>query len=495
MSSFKSFTTMFMSKKRYCPNSHKLIGAIAIASSMFCSFAHADSASYSYDYDEFGNVKYKSTSHGGYGYYLTYDVLGRAKSKLLIWDDIPVNYEYNGQNQLIRVAEGTDSFGLRGTYTYDGLGNQLSATLPETGTSTFSYDIAGNLLSKTDAKGQVTNYSYDALNRLKRISYSDGNAINYTYDQGANAKGRVSQISDQNGSIQYTYDVYGRILSDTRSVAVNSSTVTGTILYQYDSAGRLSSQTYPNGRRVSYTRDALGHISQIDTSKDGVTNTVLSQVAYRPFEGMQSYRNSAGQTYTRNFDTSGRVVNFTLNNQVQAINYNPAGQIVGIGEIGNAARQATFGYDQFNQLISYVTPQTTQNFTNMLKGEYIYKDVDGVRTTYNSGVKRQLTQVAGSKTSNIISDANGSITDNSDAQFSYDARGRMNSVTNSAGVVQYVVNALGQRAQKTVLDKSANVLSRTTYYYDKNGKLINERTGAFDVDYIYLENTPVAVIK
>ncbi|MFZ6658594.1 hypothetical protein [Undibacterium sp. TJN19] len=207
---------------------------------------------------------------------------------------------------------------------------------------------------------------------------------------------------------------------------------------------------------------------------------------------MQSYTNSAGQAHVRNFDSLGRVASYTLNNQVQAISYDVNSRITGIAETGNPARQATFAYDDLSQLTSYITPQTTQAFTYGMVGEYIYKDINGARTVYGNNSTRRLVQV---ESTNIVSDPNGSITNNGDAKFSYDARGRMLSVNNSAGVVQYLVNALGQRVQKTVLDNSANVLSRTTFYYDKNGKLISERTGTFDVDYIYLNDTPVAVFK
>jgi len=45
--------------------------------------------------------------------------------------------------------------------------------------------------------------------------------------------------------------------------------------YSYDSAGRMSGMTYPSGRTVTYTFDALGRVSEIDTTKDTQTQAVV----------------------------------------------------------------------------------------------------------------------------------------------------------------------------------------------------------------------------
>lgn len=36
--------------------------------------------------------------------------------------------------------------------------------------------------------------------------------------------------------------------------------------YSYDSAGRLAGMSYPSGRTVTYAFDALGRVSEIDTT-------------------------------------------------------------------------------------------------------------------------------------------------------------------------------------------------------------------------------------
>ena len=45
------------------------------------------------------------------------------------------------------------------TYTYDGLGNRVSLSSPDTGLTTYEYDPAGNVRGTTDARG-VTQHTH-----------------------------------------------------------------------------------------------------------------------------------------------------------------------------------------------------------------------------------------------------------------------------------------------------------------------------------------------
>ncbi|BBB62726.1 hypothetical protein UNDKW_4453 [Undibacterium sp. KW1] len=438
-------------------------------------------------YDAMGNVT-KSFNANNSITILEYDALGRLKTQTDA-DNKITRYEYNGQDRLTKV---TDARNLSTLYNVDGLGNQLGLTSPDTGDTILTVDAAGNVLTKKDAKGQITRYTYDVLNRITSITYHDNSVTTYTYDQGTNAKGRLSTISDQNSSISYTYDMRGRVLTETR--VMNS--VNNVTRYQYDTAGRLSSLTYPNGRQISYTRDALGRITQIDTSKDGIAATILSQATYRPFSGVQSYRNSAGQNYTRGFDNEGRIASFTLSNKVQAITYDAGGRIATINEVNNPNRQATYGYDTLDRLTSYLTPQTSQSFSYDAVGNRSTKTNGAANTSYSyASTSNRLAQVTDSQVKPVATDPNGSITNNGINQFSYDARGRMITATTAIGTVQYQINALGQRVQKNVPANGSNPATNTVYHYDMNGRLISERNGQGDVDYVYLDNIPVAVIK
>lgn len=458
------------------------------------AMAQTQTSTTKYEYDAMGNV-IKVTNPNNAAAIQTHDELGRLKTRTDA-DGKTTRFIYNAQDQLIELQ---DARNVSTLYTFDGLGNLLRQESPDSGNTTFTVDAAGNMQSSTDAKGQTTRYTHDVLNRITRIDYHDGKAVTYVYDEGANARGRLSKISDDSGNIEYRYDGRGRVLSEIRSTRVNTipaSLSTTTISYLYDIAGRITSLTYPNGRIISYTRDSLGRISRIDTIKNGVSAPILSEVVYQPFGPAESYRNSAGQPYTRSFDLDGRITSYTLNNQTQAISYDAASRILGINQANNPARQASYGYDVLDRLISYTTPQLSQGFGWDATGNRTTQTTGANTSVYSySSASNRLQQISGAQNQTILTDATGNITDNGRARFGYDTRGRMVSATTGNGQVQYLINALGQRVQKIVPGSGNQAATVTLYHYDLAGKLIAESTGNQETHYVYLDELPVAVIK
>lgn len=441
-----------------------------------------------YQYDANGNLT-RITDPLGRVTDHSYDALNRLQQQL---QPAPVagaarpaiQYSHDGQDRLVSV---TDPRNLVTRYTLDGLGNQTALSSPDTGTTSKTFDAAGNLTTSTDAKGQTTTYSYDALHRVTRIVYADGNAIAYEYDQGPNAIGRLSRLSDSSGSTAYAYDSKGRITAETRTL----DGATYVTAYAYDNAGRLASLTYPSGRVVSYTRDDAGRIRQIDVSLDGASQTVVSQVSYRPFGGVQSFVNGAGRTVTRGFDLDGRLTSFTLHDQTQLVTYDAASRITALWNASNAAHSHSFGYDDLDRLTQYSGTGVNQSFGYDAVGNRTSQLLGSGSYSYStsSGANR-LTQVSGPGGNKTYTyDANGSLINNGQKRFTHDARGRMVSANTALGLVQYRLNGLGQRVQKST------PAATTVFHYDSNGQLIGERTGPYSVDYVYLHDIPVAVFK
>src|SRR6185312_13008425 len=148
------------------------------------------------------------------------------------------------------------------TFTYDSLSRLLTATNPESGTITYTYDLDGNLLQKTSpapnqtgTATQTVSYCYDALHRVTGKGYGAQSCplatpvVTYAYDSGANAKGHLTSLTDQAGTGSYTYDVMGRMASETRPIAGVSKSTS----YTYNLDGSMKTLTYPSGRVVTYT--------------------------------------------------------------------------------------------------------------------------------------------------------------------------------------------------------------------------------------------------
>ncbi|KQZ43135.1 RHS repeat protein [Duganella sp. Root1480D1] len=346
---------------------HRAVLAIAILATGVSSAQTQDSTT-NYNYDEAGHIKEvidplgrKTTNE--------YDVLGR-RTKVTDAKNGVTQFEFDGLDQLTKV---TDARNLATSYTIDGQGKLIQTSSPDTGNTVNTYDVAGNLATRTDAKNQTTKYLYDTLNRVTSATYADGTSTTYVYDQGPNALGRLSQVTDASGSIQYGYDQHGRVASETRTIGGQAYTT----LYQFDQYGRASGITYPSGRTVSYEYDEAGRIKQIQTSQAGGTAKLLaSQITYMPFGGLKSLLFGNGQTYERTYDLDGRMTSYTLNGQVQTVTYDPASRITGITDAGNSANNRTYGYDQLDRITIEQRPQRSLGYTY---------DAVGNRTQYVNG--------------------------------------------------------------------------------------------------------------
>ena len=165
--------------------------------------------------------------------------------------------------------------------------------------------------------------------------------------------GRLTSLTDQSGSSAFVYDALGHIASDTRVIAGNSY---GTA-YTYDAAGNILTETYPSGRIVTYTRDALGRILGITTKQNSGASavTVASGVGYEPFGPLSGFTfgNSlvAAFTYDQDYqltDIDAAKPSFAVQDLTNA--YDADGNITSITDHIASSRTQTLTYDNLNRV-------------------------------------------------------------------------------------------------------------------------------------------------
>lgn len=400
-------------------------------------------------------------------------------------------YGHDGQNQPITV---TDPRGLLTTTTLDGLGNATAHTSSDTGHTQSTHDAAGNQTSRTDAKGYTTTTTYDPLNRPTKIAYADGNTIDLTWDQGANGKGRLTQIEERSGNtvtsrLQYTYDPQGRITQHTQTLGNH----THTTAYTYAN-GQLSVITLPSGRQLQATRNGAGQITQIDLTDNGQTQTLISAIAYHPFGGLKHYTDGAGQTHTRNNDLNGRTTSYTLGNTTWQLSHDAANRIIGQMDTSNANHSAAYGYDNLDRLTGASLPNTSYGYAYDANGNRTQQSAGGNTRTHNIAATSNRLQSLSNPSQTYTHDPAGNRTSDATAAYTHDARGRLIKAVSAAGTATYQINALGQRVRKTVVQGTTTV-SDTYYHYDLAGRLIGESDGQTTRDIIWLDDTPVAIIQ
>jgi RHS repeat-associated protein len=216
-----------------------------------------------YGYDELGNRTSETDALGRTTRY-EYDKLGRP-TRWMLPLGMSEAHTYNAVGNLLTR---TDFEGKTTTYTYDSLnrltGKIPDASLGAAAVS-FSYTPTSMRASMTDATGTSV-YSYDARDRVIAKASPQG-AIAYTYDGVGNVLSARSSNSD-GFSVDYKYDELNRLSDVTGNAADRGSRpATGVTTYSYDAVGNLAGYMYPNGVRTGYTYNSLNRLTNMAVSK------------------------------------------------------------------------------------------------------------------------------------------------------------------------------------------------------------------------------------
>ncbi|MES9971963.1 MAG: RHS repeat-associated core domain-containing protein [Candidatus Thiodiazotropha sp.] len=440
-----------------------------------------------YDYDANGNLT-QTIDANNHPSNQTYDALDRLDQQTDALDGV-TQYSYDAQDNLTSV---TDPNGLTTTYAYDGLGNLLSQTSPDTGTTSYSYDEAGNRLTQTDARGISVSYSYDALNRLTQVSYPDASLnVSYDYDQGPNGIGRLTRISDANGTTDYTYNAYGELTSQTRT---SSDGIVTTYAYGYDAHGRLTSLTYPSGNIVHYAYDTHGQLADLTFEQsDGSSHPLVNNLQTLPFGPIQTLDYGNGLSLSRTFDQDYRLIGQTINGILQSsYGHDPVGNITDWLDQLDTSQQQQFGYDELDRLTTALGSYGSLGYNYDAIGNRLSKTEEGATETYNYSLdSHQLQQIIGATTDDRSYDEAGNTLQSLIGSYTYDDTNRMVSYSNPQITASYAYNGKGERIRKSVNGET------TRFRYGADGVLLGEydQTGQAIREYVYLAGQPVALIR
>ncbi len=241
--------------------------------------------------------------------------------------------------------------------TFNGFGevSGYAATLSDTPLYSAAYnrDALGRLSTQTEMIGGATVekvYAYDVRGRLTSVT-TDGIVSEwYAYDLNGNRTNSMAgeafydaqDLLLASGDVAFTHDANGSRVS--QLLTPNSSLLT---TYTYDLFGQLKSVTLPDGRAVSYDRDALNRVTAKRVNgaivkgwiyKDGLkpiaetdaSGNIVSLFVYGTSPFSPDYMVKDGTTYRLIRDNQGSVrlaVNADTGAVAQRLDYDSFGRV------------------------------------------------------------------------------------------------------------------------------------------------------------------------
>jgi RHS repeat-associated protein len=294
----------------------------------------------------------------------TYD----PQSNLLSCDTYDANGEYaftekRTYTPIGKIASQTDAVGREVLYTYDGIGNEISRSIPlenrsisttydfhnlpiqivennsdESITLYNSYDVLGRKIATTDRFGQTTHYEYDSFHRLTKTIHPEvlgenGQVIHPTFHYAYDIFGNVLELTDAKGFITTkSYNLRG---DPTRIYYPDGSSE----LFKYDPEGSLHRSLTREQIITVYEYDYLGRSIYEESSTAGETGVsgFLKSKSYQ-YNGFRcNYEKDDDQIKRYFFDPAGRLATITQYGGGQS-------------EKSSDAKMTEFIYDSFGRI-------------------------------------------------------------------------------------------------------------------------------------------------
>jgi YD repeat-containing protein len=253
--------------------------------------------------------------------------------------------------------------------------------------------------------------------------------------------GKLIEVSDENGKIEFAYDTFGRVLSEKGPV--------GLIEYEYNSAGRLSEKTCSfnpsmlktenltlNAFSTKYFYDELDRVVKVSSPAGdyGYSYDSKGRISSLSFFSQGKSVYVCGYSY----DKVGRLTSKKMNDTALcAYEYDKLDRIVKSEVNGNKWQYA---YDQIGQLVSAKSAELGNykygydKIANRLK--------DKIQLASRNFSYNNLNQIANQ---GFEYDAYGNLVKTLDTRYKYDLHNRLIEFEKTDISVKYSYDPLGQR--------------------------------------------------
>jgi RHS repeat-associated protein len=329
--------------------------------------------------------------------------------------------------------------------------------------TSYEYDKVGNIIKERYANGTIE-YKYDAYNRIITVKDKGNNESRVFYDEVGNitkevTPGCYNAASDDGPGTQYIYDKMNRLIEvkDAYGNVIKRSVydVNGLVTKTIDAVGYLSGSNDSERYGIEYTYDIGNRIETIITPEAKDENKASSVYAYDAAGNVTSYTDGEQNTTLYSYDMWGKPAKVTdPYGVVTAYSYDNAGNLVSVVDGNN--NKTTYVFNSLNKISEMIDP---------LRQKVLYKyDKDGrtrqqidrngntINYDYNSDDNVTNMSILGREEQN---------------KFLYNSDGNLIAAITATGVDTFSYNLNNQ-----VLNKSRNGREVLKYNYDKNGNVL-----------------------
>lgn len=193
---------------------------------------------------------------------------------------------------LHRVVDRTDDNGNSTIYQHDDLDRVVQCSYPDGTSELWLYNADSELLARLTPNGSIESWTYDSESRPIRVdidnSLAKGTMGTTRKTWGYDGLHRVTRTTDNNGpglhddvAYEYFFDSLSRSIREIQRIGSNALVVDS----EWQGAHRKVSQTYPNGRRIERSYDAL---DRLDTILESGSSMIASFEYVGPFRDIRT---------------------------------------------------------------------------------------------------------------------------------------------------------------------------------------------------------------
>lgn len=358
----------------------------------------------------------------------------------------------------------------------------------------YAYDARGNLVGVTDPLGRSIARTFldrEDADRILSVPSSATNRRGISIGLGYDAPGRLEDVSLPMGSIRYTYDVEGNLVSVTdprnvttryawdlgnRSLQTSRPSDAGPVrwTYRYDAVGRLLDAIDPRGGTTTYEYDAMDRLVRKTDALGGETG-----FEYNADGSLVNETDALGRKREVRHNLLSRVEGETdAAGGVKSYEYDAAGNI--IRSVDAAGRETQYEYDLLDRLTRKVDAAgNAESYAYDAVGNRVsVTDALGFTTTYAYDELDRLVRVTDplGRSERYEYDPEGNLVrrvlrGGPTYEYAYDAMDRLTSIRDPLGSLeQFEYDGNGNLVRH--VDRNGGVTLRT---YDASDRLVAVR--------------------